>query len=55
MMSQSKQKQILGLIGWLVMSFAASRVESPPGLLQNSSQRTWPGKKGIDGGQKLST
>lgn len=26
MASQSKQKQILGLIGWLVMSFAASAV-----------------------------
>jgi len=26
MVSQSKQKQILGLIGWLVMSFAASAI-----------------------------
>jgi benzodiazapine receptor len=46
MASQSKQKQILGLIGWLVMSFAASAVGAVASIQAKSfysqlAQPTW--------------
>ncbi len=46
MVSQSKQKQILGLIGWLVMSFVASAVGAVASIQAKSfysqlAQPTW--------------